>query len=101
MAIKWNKQTRRFNPNGGNSNGSFQEHDRRMREFRASHADVALVNGTRLDEAALIQTMKPLQVNYPIPIMMERGGSLLPDDTIDCSVLVPMWKVARYKLSQN
>lgn len=99
MAIKWNEQTRRFDPNGGNSNGSFQEHDRRMREFRASHADVALVNGTRLGEAALIQTMKPLQVNYPI--MMERGGSLLPDDTTDCSALVPMCKVARYKLSQN
>ena len=99
MATEWNNRTYQFNPNGGNNNGSFQEHDRQMREFRTSHADVALVNGPRLDEVTFLQTLKPLQTNCTMT--METGGSAFPDDTSDQSPLVPIWKVARYKLSQN
>ncbi|MFC1931067.1 hypothetical protein ACFLXJ_02560 [Chloroflexota bacterium] len=98
MAIERNNRTHQFNPNGENSNGSFQEHDRQMRGFRTPHADIALVNGSRLDKAALIQRMEPLQ---GFRTMMETGGSVLPEITTDWSALVPVQRVARYKLSQN
>ncbi len=97
MTIEFNNRDYQFNPNGGNSNGSFQEHDRQMREFRTSHADVALVNGSRLDEAAFLESLLYLRVNY-VP---ETGGSAFPDDATDWSTLIPVWKVAEYKLSQN
>ncbi len=86
-----------FEPNDSNDKGSFQEHSELMTEFRKSHADVALVNGLRLNEAALLESLLFLRVNY----IMETGGSALPNDTTDQSPLVPVWKVARYKLSQN
>ena len=98
MAMKWKNRDYRFNPNGGNGSGSFEEHDERAREFRRSHADVAMVNAPRCDESALLESMKPLQVRRT---MMEAGGSAFPNDTTDRSALVPVWKVARYKLSQN
>jgi hypothetical protein len=69
-----------------------------MREFRRAHADVALVNGPRLDESALLERMESLQVRHTI---METGGSALPNDTTDQLALIPMWKVAWYKLSKN
>ena len=98
MTMEWINRDYRFDFNGGNGRGSFEEHNECMTEFRRSHADVAMVNGPRLDEAALIEGMEPLRVNRN---MMETGGSPLPNDTADRSPLVPMWKVARYKLSQN
>ena len=98
MTMKWNNRDYQFDPNGGNGRGSFEEHNESMREFRSSHADVATVNGPRLDEAALLERMAFLQVSRT---MMETGGTALPNDTTDQSALVPMWKVARYKLSQN
>ena len=57
MTIEWNNRTYRFNPNGGNSDSSLYEHDRQMREFRRSHADIALVNGPRFDEAAFLESL--------------------------------------------
>ena len=98
MATERNNSTYQSNPQGGNSNGSFQEHNRQMREFRMSHADIALVNGLMLDEAALIQRMELLPPNRT---MMERGGSTLPEAATDWSVLLPLPRVARYRLSQN
>ena len=97
MTKEWNNRDYWFDSNGGNDRGSFQEHNERMREFRKSHADVAMVNGPRLDEAAYLDSLLFLRVNY----IMETGGSALPKDITDRSPLVPMWKVARYKLSQN
>jgi len=96
--MEWNNRDYRFYPNGGNGRASFEEHDERMAEFRSSHADVAMVNGPRLDEAALLERMASLQVSHT---MMETGGSALPNDTTDRSALVPVSKVARYKFSQN
>ncbi len=98
MTMEWNNSDYRFDSDGGNGRSSFRGHNEHMREFRGSHADVALVNGRRLDEAALLERMESLQVSR---IMMETGGSALPNDTTDRSPLVPMWKVAQYKLSQN
>ena len=98
MTMKWNSRNDRFDPNGGNGRESFEEHDESMREFRRSHADVALVNGPRLDEAALLERMGSLQVSHT---MMETGGSALLSDITERSALVPIWKVAGYKLSQN
>jgi len=98
MTMGWNNRDYRVDVNSRNGGGSFDEHNECMAEFCKSHADVALVNGPRLDESALIESMKPLQVSRN---MLETGGSALPDDTTDRSPLVPMWKVAWYKLSQN
>ena len=98
MTMKWNSRNDRFDPNGGNGRESFEAHNESMREFRRPHADVATVNGPRLDEDALLERMESLQVHHA---MMEMGGSALPNDIMDRSPLVPIWKVARYKLSQN
>jgi len=98
MTMEWNNRDYRFDSNGGNGSGSFQEHDQRMRGFRGSHADVAMVNAPRHDEPGLLGSMEPLQVRHT---MMETGGSALPNDITDQSPLVPILKVARYKLSQN
>ncbi len=98
MAMKWNNNDYQFDPNGGNGGESFKEHNKRMREFHSSHADVAMVNGLRLGEAALLERMESLQVSHTI---METGGSRLLNGTMDWSALVPVLKVARYKLSQN
>jgi len=97
MTMKWNNGDYQFYPNGGNGSGSFQEHNELMTEFRRSHADVAIVNGQRLDKATLLESLRPLQVRR----IMETGGSALPNDTTDGSALAPVLKVARYKLSQN
>jgi hypothetical protein len=97
MATELDSRNYQFNYNNRNSNGSFREHDRQMREFRRSHADVALVNGLRVNEAALLESLLFLRVNY----IVETGGSAFPDYTTDQPPLVPIWKVARYKLSQT
>ena len=98
MTMAQNNRKDWFNPDGGNGRDSFEKHNETMRRFRKSHAGVAMVNGPRLDEAALLERMRPLKVRRT---MMETGGSALPNDTTDRSTLVPVWKVARYKLSQN
>jgi len=97
MTMKWNHRDYRFDSNGGNGNGSFEQHNECMREYRGSHADVAMVNGPRLDEATLLESLLFLRINY----VVETGGSRLLNGAMDWSALVPVWKVARYKLSQN
>ncbi len=98
MTMEWSNRDYRFDSNGGNGNSSFEQHNECMREFHRYHADVAMVNAPRLDKAALIESMEPLQVSRN---MMETGGSWLTNGTMDWSALVPVLKVARYKLSQN
>ncbi len=98
MTMEWNNRDYGFDPKGVNSRGSFQEHNESMGDFRKCHADVALVNEPRLDEFALLERMRPLQVRHT---MMETGGSRFPDDITDWSTLVPLWRTARYKPSQN
>ncbi len=97
MSMEWNNRDDQSDPSDGNVKGCFEKHAERMREFRRSHADVAMVNRPRLDEVAYLDSLLFLRVNY----IMETGGSALPDDTSDQSPLVPIWRVARYKLSQN
>ena len=97
MAIERNNKAYRLNPNGGNSKGSFQEHDKQMREFRMSHADIALVNGPRLDKAAFLESLLYLRINY-VP---ETGGSALLNEPTDWSTFTHLPKVAKYKISQN
>jgi len=60
MAIVWSKRSDRFNSSVTNGRDSFQEHNERMRMFRKSHADVAMVNGPRWDESTLLKSMPPL-----------------------------------------
>ncbi len=97
MATEWNNRTYRFNPNDANSNGPFQEHDKQMREFRASHTNVALVNGLMLDEAAFLESLLFLRVNY----IMETGGSRYLNSLANWSAIVPAWQVGQYRLSSN
>ena len=91
MTIDWNN-------NGKNNRGSFDEHAERMAEFRRSHGNVIMVNAPRRDQAVSLEVMQPLRVRRTT---IETGGSALLSDTIDWSVLVPVLKVAHYKLSQN
>ncbi len=98
MTMEWNDRDYQFDSNGGNGKGSFGQHNECMREFHKSHANVAMVNAPRLGKAALLERMESLQVHRT---MMETGGSRLPNGTAYWSVLVPVSKVARYKLSQN
>jgi len=98
MTMEWNNRNDRFDLNGGNGRGSFKEHNEWIRMFHRSHANVAIVNAPRLDESALLESMEPLQVRCT---MMETGGSRLLNGVTDWSALVPIWKVAPYRLSQN
>jgi len=103
MTMEWNSRDYQFDANGGNGWGSLGEHNEHMREFRKSHADVAMVNAPRCDQAALLEGLQPLQVHRTT---IEAGGSDLLNGTtdplaLDRLVLVPILKVARYKLSQN
>lgn len=92
------KNRDQFDLNGGHGRGSFQEHDERIRGFRRSHAEVAMVNAPRCDEATLIESMELLPVSRPVT---ETGGSRFLSGTADWATLVPVLRVARYKLSQN
>lgn len=98
MAMASHNKNTRFNPTTRNDGGSFQEHDKDMRKFRSSHVDVAMVNAPGCDEIALLEGMRPLRIHYA---MMETGGLKLLGSTTDWSALVPVFRVARYKLSQN
>jgi hypothetical protein len=81
-----------------NNGASFQEHNEYMRDFRHSHASVATVNAPRYGESALLRKTMPFQVGHSL---MEARESRFPNDVTDWSALVPVPKVARYKLSQN
>ena len=98
MTTEWNNRKDRFAFNSVNAKDSFEKHNESMREFRRSHANVAMLNGLRLGKAALFENLPPLQVRR---IMLETGGSRLLNGTTDWSALVPVLKVAGYKLSQN
>ncbi len=87
MTMEWN-----------NGQESLKEHNGHMKEFRTSHAEVALVNAPRYGESAVLARTQPLQVSYT-PI--ETGGSIFHNSTTDWSALVPMSKVAPYRLSPN
>jgi len=95
MTREWNNRNHQFDLNGGSS---FPEHNERMRGFRRSHAGVAMVNAPRWDKATLIENMAPLPASRT---MMEMGGSRFLNGTANWSALVPVLRVARYKLSQN
>ncbi len=94
MTMEWH-HSNEFNSNRGNS---FPEHSERMSGFRRSHAVVAMVNAPRRDEAALLESTRPLPVGHPV---MKTGGSRFFNSPADWSALVPVLKVARHKLSQN
>lgn len=98
MTMEWNNRNNGFDSNGENGKGSFEQHNERMTEFRSSHANVTMVNAPRLDEAGLLENLRPLRICRS---MMGTGGSAFPNGTMDQLALIPMWRVARYKLSQN
>ncbi len=81
-----------------NDREPFQEHNEDMREFHKSHAQIALVNAPRYGESATLAKTRPLDLSE---IIIEAGGTRLSDSPMDWSVLVPVLKVAPYKLSPN
>jgi len=81
-----------------NNRDTFEEHNEGMRAFRKSHAGVQLVNAPRRDQPSLLESTRPLHV---ADIRREIGESRRYVSPEDWSALIPMWKVARYKLSPN
>ena len=77
---------------------SFVEHNEYMRSFRRAHAAIAWRNQPKCDELARLDSMLPLRVNHPI---METGGAKFHNSTTNLSALVPVLRVAAYKLSSN
>lgn len=88
MTMVWNDRS---------SNSLFVQHNEHMSAFRKSHADIALINAPRLAGAALIENMELLPSSS---IIWETGGLLFPSST-EWEALVPLWRVARYKLANN
>ena len=98
MTMEWNSRDYRFNQNGGNDMDMIKGHNERMSEFRSTHTSISMVNAPRLSDAALIGNMESLEVGRN---MLEEGGSIFLEGAEFWSALVPVLKVARYKLSQN
>jgi len=87
-----------MNTNQANSQRAFQEHNEYMRGFRRAHTNVDWSDRPKRDELACLDSMRPLQVTYPI---VETGGSKSMSGTMDWSNLVPALNVAHYKLSSS
>jgi hypothetical protein len=81
-----------------NTRTSFAKHDESMREFRKSHGDMALVNLPRSKEPSLLKTTQPMLLSH---IGMGAGGLRPPANIMDWAFLVPLHRVASYKLSAN
>ena len=83
-----------------NSRVSFPEHNEYMSWFRRAHAEVAWVNQPKRDELARLDSTRSLPVS---DIIIEMGGSSSPSSTVmmNWPALVPVLKVAQYKLSPN
>jgi len=89
-----------FDSDCNSDKDSFLEYVESMIRFRRSHDDIEVINSLRFDGAALVESMPPMQASR-IVTMIETGGSRIPSSTMDWSVLVPILRVVRYKLSQN
>jgi len=87
MTIEWN-----------HNRVSYAEHNEYMKRFRRAHANVAWSNKPKCDELARSDSMQHLKVTHP---MIGTGGSGFPSGTANWSTLVPVFKVASYKLSPN
>ena len=98
MTTKWNSRNYGFKSDGTGGNGNFYEHDEQMKEFRRSHGEVAVINGPRRDEAAFLESLLYLKV---CGYRFDTGGAVFRSNGEDELHLVPLWKVAGYKLSVN
>ena len=77
----------------------FPKHNDYMRAFRRAHAGVAMGNNMRQNEPGLLERTRPLPANRVI--MAETGGARFLSDITDRSALIPVLKVAKYKLTSN
>lgn len=98
MIMEWNDRDYRFDLDGENDGDSFSEYAERMKWSRRPHDDVVMTNSPRRDELALFESTGTLLVRLPL---METGGSRLPHHPAVWAALIPILKVARYKLSSN
>jgi len=87
MTMEWN-----------DSRVSYAEHNESMKRFRKAHANIAWSNQPKCNELARLDSMLPLEVTYPL---IETGGSRFHSGTTNWSTLVPVFRVASYKLSSN
>ena len=94
----WNNRDVRFNFRNANSRDAFKEHNERMKEFRRSHTDVSIFKAPGYHEPGLLESPQPLKVSYT---MIETGGSGFLSGQTGWLALIPVFKVARYKLSHN
>ena len=98
MKMEWHTGDYRFAPSGGNGGDAFAEHAECMRRFLGSHGDLAMVNGPRCGKPALPESNFHLSVQR---FMTKSGGARFPNDATDWVTLVPVLKMAQYKLSPN
>jgi len=77
---------------------AFAAHIHSMRLFRQSHTCALQVNEIKCDEPALSEDIRTCRVSLTVS---ETGGSVIPIGTKDWLALVPMWRMAQRRFSQN
>lgn len=76
----------------------FDVHNKRMTEFRKSHAESSLTNGDRLSEGEYLMRLHPLRVGRAT---VGAGDSVYYRDMSAISQTAPIWEVASYRFSAN
>ena len=76
----------------------FPKHNEMMKEFRRLHGNASMVNAPAVKEPSFMARSRPLTATH---ILIERGGSFLPELTAGWTGLVTVPKIAGYKLSSN
>ncbi len=95
MNKEWDNRNEGFGHKDATGRRYPKNHNALMKEFRGFHDDVALVNAPRLDQAALLESMSPLQVRYHLLVT----GESRFHGNLELSSFMPLMKIARYKLS--
>ncbi|MFC2007223.1 hypothetical protein ACFLVB_01300 [Chloroflexota bacterium] len=126
MAGVQNNKNHRFNPEDRNAEDSHREHDCRMRDFRRSHAgspgESTITEGSGHKHLSHMGVFRELYLNIPWPrprrnmepvipervhilsanyATIETGGKIYPIRASDWQALIPMWGLARRKISSN
>jgi hypothetical protein len=76
----------------------FQEHNKSMKQFCASHIKLTLVNAPRYAEPAVLARTQLLRLS---PALSDNGGSAGTNRTMDWAAFAWISKVKSYKLLPN
>ena len=97
MIFKWNRRRPNFNSDNFKSE-DFREHDQNIRRFYKAHHYAAMANPPRLYIFVPVMRAVPL---LPSLARKEMGGIRRHPELKEWEALVPLWRVASYRLSQN